>query len=177
MNKVIEKKIREMLNLDLQLKGNPEDWKNWYSRQSNYQRESLNKKERAIDNVVATEKVVLVFDWFRWEPVWEIILMPGVEFPESRQIPLLDQHSRFAIHNLKGSTRELELVENFENLGNVILGRTVISITAKDTPPDPWTLIEEGHLTDTSIGYRTFDDATVFLKRNDQSNVRTFQPL
>ena len=90
MNKYTEQKIRELLNLNDQLKGEPEDWEGWYSRATVYQKESMNKEERSIDNIVATENPVLVFDWYRWEPIWEILLINGIEFPSTKQVPFLE---------------------------------------------------------------------------------------
>lgn len=168
--KTIEQ-IRSMLKLEADLRGQPEDWKNWYSRAAVYNKEGMNIEERSIDNIVATEKAVLVFDWYRWEPVWEILLMDGVEFPESKQIPFLDQHSRYSINNLLGSVRNLKKVTD-EKIGKVIMGRVFVSDEYSKVTPDPWKLIEQGHLTDTSIGYRTFDDATVFLKKGEKTKIK-----
>lgn len=170
MKKTIEQ-IRSMLKLEAELRGQPEDWKNWYSRAAVYNKEGMNIEERSIDNIVATEKAVLVFDWYRWEPVWEVLLMDGVEFPESKQIPFLDQHSRYSINNLLGSVRGLKKVTD-ERIGKVIMGRVFVSDEYSKVTPDPWKLIEQGHLTDTSIGYKTFDDATVFLKKGEKTKIK-----
>src|SRR5690606_15799992 len=107
------------------------------------------------------------FDWYRWEPIREILLITenSVVMPESRQIPLLDNHSRFTTSDIKGSERNLEIKTGYEKLGNVILGEAHFSATAEKER----TLVEEGHLSDTSICYRTFEEYSQELKKGQSA--------
>lgn len=150
--------------MELQLRKNAEQFKGWYSRQiSDAVRVStFDEKTLSIKNVIATEQPVIVFDWYRWEPIREILLLDGMHLPESRQVPLLDNHSRFTISNIMGSTRDIALV------GNRLEGTTYF-----DSGEDKLIrLVREGHLTDTSIGYKTFDNETVILKKGEKTVVR-----
>lgn len=151
----------------LNLKNNANNYKGWYSREAYIRQMDIDLENRSISNIVATEKPVIVFDWFRWEPIREILLMDGVHLPSSRQVVLLDAHSRFSNENIKGSTRELE-VDNDEKLGKIIVGRSYFSETAVIE----WTLVKEGHLTDTSIGYLTFDDKTIILAPGESTEYK-----
>ena len=168
--------IRKKLKIQsMELRGNPEDWKNWYSRAAKYEMEGINDEERSVDNIVATEQAVLVFDWFKFEPIWEIILVKGIEIPQSKQVPTVDQHSRFTIWNLVGSTRNLTVLPNYKNYGDVMMGRLRINSEygrPERTWADPWQFIKEGDLTDTSIGYKIYDDATRILKKGEKTTIR-----
>lgn len=167
--------IRAELKLPLELRGEPEQWKGFYSRAAKYEMGGISDEDRSVDNIVATEQAVLVFDWMRFEPVWEIILVKGIEIPQTKQVPTLDQHSRFTVWNIIGSTKNLAIVPNYKNDGDVLMGR--LQVTSELGRPDrtwvdPWVLIREGHLTDTSIGYKTFDDATRILKKGEKTTIR-----
>jgi HK97 family phage major capsid protein len=146
------------------LKPNAEQFKDFYSRQAVIQTERA-EGEEGFSNVVATEQPVIVFDWYRWEPIREILLMDGANIPSNNQVPLLDAHSRFSTADIKGSTRELRKEKK------QILGRTFISKTAEKER----TLVEEGHLTDTSIGYKTYNEHSVVLKPGEATEIKGAQ--
>ena len=150
--------------MKLKLRGNPEQFKGFYSREA-AALSTVNEADRSIENIVSTEDPVVVFDWYNWQPIREILLVDGLAFPESRQVPLLDVHSRFEISNIKGSTRDLQAADD-PKLGRILLGRTVFSTTAEDE----WTLAREGHLTDTSIGYLIDEAQSILLKKGQTTN-------
>jgi HK97 family phage major capsid protein len=129
----------------------------WCSRAAVVEKTQINETERSIRNIIATEQPAVVIDWENWEYVREILLMDGAIIPTNRQVVLLDSHSRYSTASVKGSTREIKMVDGFENLGRVLVGK---SYFASDSVRE-WNLVKEGHLTDTSIGYRTFEAFTV----------------
>lgn len=104
---------------------------------------TLNEETRSIEVVCATENIVRVFDYERYEAVDEVLLMSGCQMPESRQVPLLDSHSRYNTSSVIGSCRDLA-VENKQ-----LIGRAHYSSTAETE----YTKAKEGHLTDYSVGY------------------------
>ncbi len=112
----------------------------------------INPETEGFQNIVATENPVVVMDWYEWKPVREILLMSGCVLPENKQIVLLDNHSRWEGTNaIKGSTRELTIN------GSALEGVTIISSTAEKEK----TLVEEGHLTDTSVGYEIIEGTRI----------------
>lgn len=153
---------------ELQLVDRAEQFKNVYSRSiaEAVRQNSFDEKTLSIKNVVATELPAIVFDWYRWEPIREILIMKGAIVPASRQVVMLDNHSRFTVYNVVGSTRDLTLTKNFENLGDVYLGDSIFHSKEEHII----SLVREGHLTDTSVGYRTFDDKSVVLKKGEKTS-------
>lgn len=112
-------------------------------RELSLRESTLDVEGRSIQAVVATESAVPMPDWQRMEMVPEVLLMSGAEFPKSRQVPLLDSHSRASVGSQLGSVREL-LIE-----GNQMIGRPTFSATAENE----FTKVREGHVTDVSVGY------------------------
>ena len=107
---------------------------------------TIDAESRSVEVVGATEKPVEVFDYERFEIVPEVLLMDGVEMPSSRQIPLLDSHSRYSTASVLGSFRGMKTE------GGQLIGRVHFS-SAPEVEPI-WTRVREGHLTDFSVGYR-----------------------
>jgi len=140
---------------------------NCFSRAVPVVNESFNEKDLSVDNIVATELPVLVWDWVKWEPVREVLLMEGAMIPESKQVVSLNNHSRFTISDVIGSTREIHLEKNVrlskDYTGDVLKGKLFIDSGEEKIIR----LIREKHLTDTSIGYRTFDNETVRIPPNE----------
>lgn len=111
--------------------------------------ESIDKENRSVEIVVATQEPTEVFDFERYEIVKEILLIDGVEMPNSRQIPLLDTHQRFDTSSVVGSIRELKKEDS------QLIGRAFFSSVAD--VDSIWQKVQEGHLTDFSAGYRPID--------------------
>lgn len=120
---------------------------------------TVNEENRTIQNVITTEDPAVVFDWYRFEPIREVLLMDGMVAPT--QVPLLDAHSRFSSGDVLGSSK------NFRREGDSIIADTEFSSVAERQ----WTLVKEKHLTDTSVGYRTLDDASVVIKHGEKASV------
>jgi hypothetical protein len=108
-------------------------------------------------NVIATENPAVVMDWYKWEPIREILLMDGVVLPENKQLPLMNNHNLYDIDDVIGSTRNIEVV------GTELVGYTFVD----KTETKALSLVEDGHLTDTSIGYQVFDNHTTILKSGE----------
>lgn len=130
--------------------------RNSHNRELNYRYLSIRQKDgkpatldedsRSVEVVVATEEPTEVFDYKRFEIIPEVLLMSGLELPESRQIPLLDTHKRKDTTNVLGSVRALE------RKNGQLIGRAHFS--GVEEALGPWTKIREGHITDISVGYR-----------------------
>lgn len=108
---------------------------------------SLDRDTRSADVVLATEQPVSMYDWDRGEDVPEVLLMSGVQLPRNRQVPLLDSHQRWSTRDVIGSVRKLK-IDNDE-----MHGTAHFSTKAEDQ----YTKVEEGHLTDVSVGYRVLE--------------------
>ncbi|MCF8043282.1 MAG: hypothetical protein K9K65_11620 [Desulfarculaceae bacterium] len=103
---------------------------------------SLDEEARTIEVVVATEQPVRIYDWERGV-VDEVLLMSGL-IPMPRQVPLLDTHNRWSTNDVLGSLR------GFKREGEQVVATAHFSQTAEKA----WTLAQEGHLTDVSVGYQ-----------------------
>jgi len=139
-------------------------FKNYYSRESQIRAESVNDEERSIEGVLSTEEPVMVFDWYRFEPILEVLRMDGVELP--KQLPLLNAHSRESIHNIVGSTRELRMSTD-ENGKPIIIAKNFIS----EAEQDIFTKAKEGHITDTSIGYVISEKDSEYVEKGETKTI------
>jgi hypothetical protein len=127
---------------------------------------TLDESTRSVEAVIATETPVLAFDMRTWSPVNEILLMSGVRMPESKQIPLLDSHSRFSVGTVLGSTRNLRIE------GDSLIGRNYFS--KRQAAEDAYQMTREGHLTDNSIGYRLLKYTTIEPGQSAEISGRKF---
>jgi hypothetical protein len=113
--------------------------------------------DRSVEAVLVTESPVWVMDWERWEPVREVLTIPGlVALPE--QLPLLDSHHRSRVGDQLGSTRGMR-VEDGGELGQIIVGRRYLG--RQQSARDAYEMIQDGHLTDGSIGYEILEYRTL----------------
>jgi len=104
---------------------------------------SIDVDNRSVEVIGATEDRVKVYDWQRDCVIDEVLLMDGCQLPESRQVPLLDSHSRWSTADVIGSYRDITPANGS------LTGRAVYS----DLAEDAWKKTREGHLTDYSVGY------------------------
>jgi len=107
---------------------------------------TIDEEARSVEATGATEQPVMIYDYERGEVVPEVLLMSGCKLPKSRQIPLLDTHSRHSTGDVIGSYRDMRID------GEELVGRSFYS--AVPEAESAWTKTREGHLTDYSIGYR-----------------------
>lgn len=127
---------------------------------------TLNAETRTVDVVAATENPTPVYDYERWTLVNEVLLMSGVRLPTSRQVPLLDAHARYSSSDVIGSARSLKVD------GSQLLATAYFSEV--DPAPDIFRKIQEGHLTDFSIGYRVNKSVWIPEKQTQKINGKTF---
>jgi len=148
-----------------------DEFQGCYSRAVPVVNNSFDESELSIDSIVATELPVLVFDWVKWQPVREVLLMKGVNLPESKQIVALDNHSRFSLSNIIGSTRNIKLEKDVkitkDYTGDILVGKLFLDSGEEKIIR----LVKEKHLTDTSIGYRTYDNKTVRVAPGEKHKV------
>jgi hypothetical protein len=123
---------------------------------------TLDEKTRSVEVVGATESPVPMFDSERWEIIPEVLLMSGCQMPDSRQIPLLDTHSRYSTSDVIGSFRDMTIE------GDKLIGRAMFS-TAPEAE-GAWLKTREGHLTDYSVGYRTLEKE--YVPANTTTNIQ-----
>ena len=114
---------------------------------------TIDRKARSVSAVVATENPVRVFDTQRFEVVDEVLLMAGLELPESGRVPLLDSHDRSSVSKVMGSVGEFK----------VTAAGLEATITLSTDPESAaaWTKISEGHLKALSVGYSVLDSTWV----------------
>jgi hypothetical protein len=119
--------------------------------------------QRRVRAIIASDNPVEVYDWQNDEIIREVLTMDGMKLPENRQVPLLDNHSRYGSSAVKGSVRNISMGSNGTAEGDVFFSSTAVDIA---------TLAREGHLTDLSVGYKTDKSETVWLKPNERCTVR-----
>lgn len=123
-----------------------------------------NEETRSVEAIIASEAPVPMYDWERGETVDEILLMSGVELPKSRQVPLLNSHSRWAgITDQLGSTRDIRAD------GAQLIAANHFADTALGR--DGAALVRDGHTTDFSVGYQVYRDASVFVPKGETQKV------
>lgn len=109
----------------------------------------------------------MVYDWYRYEPVYEILLMSGVVIPESRQVPLLDSHDRSSVASIVGSSRNVR-VEGDKLVATNHYANNQAGASAFE-------LMRDGHLTDNSVGYRVLNYTTIEKGKSGVVDGRTFK--
>jgi len=103
---------------------------------------TLNADARSVEVVGATQAPVRVWDWDRGA-IDEVLLIKGVQLPKTKQVPLLDSHNRWDTEDVIGSYRDIK------KSGEELTGTVFFSELAEKQ----WKLVNEGHLTDFSVGY------------------------
>lgn len=114
---------------------------------------TIDMDNRSVEAVGASETPVPERDNSTWEVMPTVLLMSGCQMPENRQLPLLDNHSRWELSNIIGSYRELRVE------GERLVGRAVFTSSPEVEPI--WTRVVEGHITDLSVGRVDLADPVV----------------
>lgn len=145
------------------------DFNGWFSRNARTVPSSFKKDGKAtiVEAVITTEQPAEVVDWERWEVVREVLLMDGLVMPDTKQVPLLNVHSRYFTSDVKGSIRNLR-TEGVDLVGDVYFWSKAENEISQ---------VEEGHLTDLSAGYKTSEEFTVELKPGEKKEIngRSFE--
>jgi hypothetical protein len=80
----------------LQNEENLRDLQDMTTRSLHLRAATINEENRTVEAVISTENPVLVFDWSRFEPVYEILLSSGRD-SNTNQVIMLDSHRRSGI--------------------------------------------------------------------------------
>lgn len=126
------------------------------SRLISLRAETVNKDARTVEAVLTTERAVEVFDWTEPESTVEEILVMDRQEPPA-QIPLLANHSRWSLDDHLGSVREIR-VEDGRMVGRLRLAASPDPGSAEERA---WRMIQQGHQTDVSIGYRVLKSTKI----------------
>ncbi|SDP69637.1 hypothetical protein [Desulforhopalus singaporensis] len=116
--------------------------------------------------VLTTEKPTLVWDWKRWEFVYEVLLADGMLVPANGQVVLLDSHSRYSVKDVLGHVRdfsETDAGEYAARSGIVYFAEDADSQAAKQK-------VEGRHITDGSVGYKQIK--SIWIPEGDEASVR-----
>lgn len=119
---------------------------------------TIDKKKRTVEVVAASETPTRMWDYEEGY-IDEVLLASGAVLPESGQVPLLDAHSRWSTKDVVGSAN------NFRADGEELLATMTLSSTAEDV----FTKIDEGHITDVSVGYRI--SAWTTVKKGEKAEI------
>jgi len=103
--------------------------------------------------VATTELPATVWDWERWDFVREVLVADGMILPDSGRVPVLDTHSRASIDDLFGSAGDFQRcdVEGYPGQD------CQIDFSADERAAAAKVKVEEGHLTDVSVGYEVLE--------------------
>ncbi len=101
---------------------------------------SFDREKRSVKVTLSSEEPVMV-----WGEA-EILLAAGARIPKDKKIVMLDTHNRFTVDGVLGSIRKLHR-SNGEVVGTAFFSE-------RQKAEDALTLVEEGHLTDFSVGYK-----------------------
>lgn len=107
---------------------------------------TIDVENRSVEIILATETPSMVYDRNRGEIIEEVLRIDGVILPKSKQIPMLNVHSRYDAHDVLGSIRGLKTE------GAQLVGRAFFS--EAESVNEIWTKVREGHITAFSAGYR-----------------------
>ena len=125
--------------------------------------EKGNVTQRKVRAIFTTDDPVEVYDWQSDEIIREVLSMDGMQLPPNKQVPLLDNHSRYdGSASVKGSAR------NMQNMGN---GTAEADVYFSSLSSDLATLAREGHLTDLSVGYKVNSAKTVWIGPGERASI------
>lgn len=119
---------------------------------------TLDMEARQVQVILATENPVRVYDW-DLGLVDEVLLMSGAVYPA--QVPLLDTHDRGSVETVLGSASSMAVQ------GETLTGLVEFSTVAR--AQDALTKVQEGHLTDFSVGYSV--EESVFVPQGQNQNI------
>jgi hypothetical protein len=125
---------------------------------------TLNKEKRSVDVVAVTDSPVTIYDWHHGR-IEEVLLMSGAELPGNNQLPLLDSHSRWDTSSVIGSFRDISTDKH------KMTGTAYFSSLSEDI----FKKVEEGHLTDFSVGYKVLESVWIPEKETQEISGRKFK--
>ncbi len=111
--------------------------------------ESFDPEASSCRFVASTEQAATVWDWERWDFVREVLLVDGLALPESGSVRLLDTHSRYSVKDVLGSATDFQPCR----VGDIDGTDCAVSFSSAPEGRDAATKVQEGHITDVSVGY------------------------
>lgn len=111
---------------------------------------TLDAEAMTVQAVLTTDAPTAVFDWNTLSVVDEVLSMGGMQVHESRQVPFLESHARYATDFVIGSVRGVATTDS-EAVGVIHFSKS------DDAAAKVFKKYEEGHLTDVSVGYRVLE--------------------
>jgi len=121
---------------------------------------TIRAQDRTVQGVLATDQPVTVYDWDTGDLIDEVLLPSGAEYAD--QLPLLESHLRGDLDYLVGSIRQISTEAN-QIVGTLYLAK------GDERAERHWRKIEQGHLTDLSIGYRILE--AVLIEAGESADV------
>lgn len=109
--------------------------------------DDIDRENRSLPLVLATEAPIQAYDMTRMEVVDEVLRLGGMEIPT--QIPLVDSHERESVVNVLGSIRDLRVD------GGRLIGRAYFA--SDPVSQQTFEKYADGHLTDFSVGARPLE--------------------
>lgn len=116
--------------------------------------------------ILTTEAPATVFDWERFDLVSEVLLVDGLVLPATKQVPLLDSHSRYSVDDVLGSVTDIRAAE----AGGYAAVDGLVRFASDERAQRVLQLVRDGHLTDGSVGYRV--DRAVWVPEGEQAAIR-----
>ncbi len=110
---------------------------------------TFDPEARTARFVATTEQPATVWDWDRWDFVEEVLRADGMELPASGQVPLLDTHSRGSVEDVLGSAADFRDI----TVDGVAGKDCLVTFSGVQAGQDAARKVEEGHITDVSVGY------------------------
>lgn len=131
---------------------------------------SANEETRSVTGRLATSTPSMIRedDDDPKSAIMEYLAMDEVEWPASRQVPLLDTHKRDSLKDQIGSIRNLRL-EDDPDVGRCVVGD--LHLDDSDLGLNAWRKLRDGHLTDISVGYAYALDDVEKLADGDEADL------
>lgn len=132
-----------------------------------FDRSVIDENTKTVRVVIATETPSIVADYSRRELIREVLLIDGTQIPSDDYLPMLDNHNRYESVSvtIKGFISNIR-IENGELVGDY----HVSELAEKE-----WIMIKEGSLRAVSVGYKTYDDKSLYIKAGETAVVNNKQ--
>jgi len=111
--------------------------------------DGVDRENRSIEMVLATEEPVLTYDKTSMRVVQQSLKMDGMEIPLKGQVPMVDTHERQSVSRVLGSIRDLRID------GGRLIGRAYFA--SDDMSRAAFEKYADGHLTDFSVGAQVLE--------------------
>lgn len=111
---------------------------------------TINEEARTVTVRISTPSGVEVWDWDKGEFITQHLDPDAVDLPDSRQVPMLDTHSRWSVDDVLGSLRNIRAEDDDE------FGRSLFAdahFEDEEKSRSAFRKIKNGHLTDFSVGF------------------------